>query len=205
MIAAVAHTHIPIEDGPDEVSLIERLQGRDHTALAMVYDLYGRRVYAVILSMVRNVGIAEDLVQETFFRVWMKVESFDAKRGAFGPWLLTVARNRAVDHLRSSGGRCNCNSPNLDEIEDPKLFADLQKSIWISGETKTLSDALERLNVNQRTVIKLAYFEGRSQTEIATKLGHPVGTVKTWVRSALKNLREDFLRESNQLLPAVPV
>ena len=99
MIAAVAHTHMPIEDGPDEVSLIERLQGRDHTALAMVYDLYGRRVYAVILSMVRNVGIAEDLVQETFFRVWMRVESFDAKRGAFGPWLLTVARNRAVDHI----------------------------------------------------------------------------------------------------------
>jgi RNA polymerase sigma-70 factor (ECF subfamily) len=179
------------------VALIIRLQQRDQTALALVYDIYGRRIYSLIFCMVKNTGIAEDLVQETFFRVWTRVGSFDAKWGAFGPWLMTVARNRAVDHLRSLGSRCSCNFPNLGEIEDPKLFADLERNIWISDKTKTLGEALDRLSVNQRRVIKLAYFEGYSQTEIAIKVGHPVGTVKTWVRSAMKNLREDFLRESN--------
>jgi len=142
--------------------------------------------------------------KETFFRLWLRVGSFDAKRGAFGAWLLTVARNRAVDYLRSSVGRDNRNFQSLREIEDPKLFAALERSIWISGETKTLGAALDRLSVNQRAVINLAYFEGHTQTEIAVKLGHPVGTVKTWVRSALKNIREDFLREY-QPLPTAPV
>jgi RNA polymerase sigma-70 factor (ECF subfamily) len=189
-----------IETGHDQIALIERLQRREPTALAIVYALYGRKVYSLIMSMVQNAGIAEDLAQETFLRVWVKIGGFDVKRGALGPWVLTVARNRAVDHLRSLRGRWNCSSQSLQDMEDPRLFADLERCNRISENN--LGDALDKLSANQRTVINLAYFEGRSQNEIATRLGYPLGTVKTWVRSALKNLREDLLRESNQA-PAV--
>src|SRR5262249_40326600 len=89
----------------DETSLVERMQRRDPRALAELYDRYGRVVYSLILRVVRDTGIAEDLVQETFLRVWNRVHGFDAQKGSIGPWLLAVARNRAIDYLRSAGGR----------------------------------------------------------------------------------------------------
>ena len=176
----------------EAVTLMERLKRRDPAALADLYDRYGRLTYSLIVRIVRDVGIAEDLTQETFLRVWTGVKRFDAERNALRPWLLTVARNRAIDYLRVAEGRCLRDSPSLDRAEDSKLLADLERSVAISGETGTLRRVLERLNVNQRRVIDLAYFEGYSQTEMAAKLGQPVGTVKTWVRSALNLLREEL-------------
>jgi len=85
--------------------LLARLQKRDPEALAELYDRYGRVVYGLILRMVQDRGIAEDLVQETFLRVWNRAGGFDSDRGAVGPWLLAVARNRAIDYLRYHGRR----------------------------------------------------------------------------------------------------
>src|SRR5436309_3545433 len=82
----------------DDSNLVQRMQQRDPRALAELYDRYGRVVYALILRVVRDVGIAEDLVQEAFLRVWNRVNAFDAQRGSIGPWLLAVARNRAIDY-----------------------------------------------------------------------------------------------------------
>jgi RNA polymerase sigma-70 factor (ECF subfamily) len=194
-------SYLPIHNGMDEreSALIERLQRRDPTALGMVYDLYGRRVYSLIVRMVKNAGTAEDLVQETFLRVWISADRIDVKRGALGGWLLTIARNRTVDYLRSSRDRRNCNFSTLRksthrEMEDPKLFDDLERSIWTSDNMKRLCGALDRLRVNERKLINLVYFEHNSQTEIASKLGLPLGTVKGCVRRALRILREDFRR-----------
>ena len=89
----------------DDTNLVARMQRRDPNALAELYDRYGRVVYSLILRVVRDVGIAEDLVQESFLRVWNRVHGFDAQKGSIGPWLLAVARNRAIDYLRSAGGR----------------------------------------------------------------------------------------------------
>ena len=83
--------------------LLVRLQRRDPQALAELYDRYGQLVFRLILRMVRDNGIAEDLVQETFLRVWNRIGGFDSDRGAVGPWLLAVARNRAIDYLRCQG------------------------------------------------------------------------------------------------------
>src|SRR5262249_19887787 len=91
--------------GADDTGLVTRMQRRDPQALAELYDRYGRVVYALILRVVRDTGIAEDLVQETFLRVWNRVGGFDAQKGSIGPWLLAVARNRSIDYLRSAGGR----------------------------------------------------------------------------------------------------
>jgi RNA polymerase sigma-70 factor (ECF subfamily) len=174
-----------------DAELIERLRRRDAQALAELYDRYGRLVYSLILRVVRDGALAEDLVQETFLRVWNRAQGFDAQRGALGPWLLAVARNRAIDYLRSARGR-ERNSLELEEADHPSLYTDMARDILASDKARAIRAALEKLSPRQREVIELAYFEGLTQTEMAERLGQPLGTVKTWVRTALKNLREEF-------------
>src|SRR5215510_12525344 len=101
-----------------DAELVRRLQKRDPQALGDLYDRYGRLTYALILRIVRDAGTAEDLVQETFLRVWNRVQGFNAERGAIGPWLLAVARNRAIDYLRSAGGR-ERNAIEFEETDHP--------------------------------------------------------------------------------------
>lgn len=174
-----------------DVELIERLQRRDPQALAELYDRYGRLAYSLIVRVVRDGALAEDLVQETFLRVWNRAKGFDAQRGALGPWLLAVARNRAIDYLRSASGR-ERNALELEEVDHPSLYTDMERDILASDKSRMIRAALEKLAPNQREVIELAYFEGLTQTEMAERMGQPLGTVKTWVRTALKNLREEF-------------
>ena len=172
-----------------DAELVKRLQKRDPQALGELYDKYGRLAFSLIYRIVRDVGIAEDLVQETFLRVWNRAQGFDGDRGALGGWLLAVARNRAIDYLRSAGGRLR-NAVELEETEHPSLYLDLEREVLNSDKARRLRQAMEKLNPNQRSAIELAYFEGLSQTEMAERMGQPLGTVKTWVRTALKNLRE---------------
>src|SRR5579863_2648144 len=171
--------------------LAERLQRRDPQALVELYDRYSRVAYALILRVVNDPGAAEDLVQETFLRVWNRVHGFDPAKGAIGPWLLAVARHRAIDYLRSSAGRERF-AVEFNETDHPALFCDMEQGILTSDEARRVTAAMTKLSVNQRQVIELAYFEGLSQTEMAERMGQPLGTVKTWVRTALKNLREDL-------------
>jgi RNA polymerase sigma-70 factor, ECF subfamily len=174
-----------------DVELVERLQRRDPQALAELYDRYGRLAYSLIVRVVRDGALAEDLVQETFLRVWNRAQGFDAQRGALGPWLLAVARNRAIDYLRSASGR-ERNALELEEVDHPSLYTDMERDILASDKARMIRAALEKLAPKQREVIELAYFEGLTQTEMAERMGQPLGTVKTWVRTALKNLREEF-------------
>ena len=163
----------------------------EQSALAELYDRYGRVTFSLILRVVRDTGIAEDLVQETFLRVWNRVSGFDAQKGSIGPWLLAVARNRAIDYLRSAGGR-ERNALEYEETEHPALYCDMEKDLLASDKARRVKSAVEKLSPNQRQVIELAYFEGLSQTEMADRMGQPLGTVKTWVRTALKNLRDEL-------------
>jgi RNA polymerase sigma-70 factor (ECF subfamily) len=173
---------LAVEIGKDDADLVRRLQRRDPQAMAELYDRYGRRAYVLILRVVRDGSIAEDLVQETFLRVWRRVHGFDGERGALGPWLMAVARNSAIDYLRSAGGRIRYALET--ETDHPCRFSDLGKEILNLDRVRRVNSALEKLTANQRTVIELAYFEGLSQTEMAKHMRQPVGTVKTWVRSA---------------------
>ena len=172
--------------------LAARLKRRDPQALADLYDRYGRLAYSLILRIVRDAALAEDLVQETFLRVWNRAQAFDEQRGALGPWLLTVARNRAIDYIRSTDGRMARSAYELVEMENPALFANLESQMVNSDQARIIRQALAKLNPTQRNVIELAYFEGLSQTEMAEKMGQPLGTIKTWVRTALRSLREEL-------------
>jgi RNA polymerase sigma-70 factor (ECF subfamily) len=181
----------------DDSDLARRLKARDAHAMADLYDRYGRIAYSLILRVVRNAAVAEDLVQETFLRVWNRVQSFDQERGALGPWVLTVARNQAIDYLRSVDGRMSTRALELDRLENPTLFCDLEDSALSIDRARRLKAAFEKLNPQQRMVIELAYFEGLTQTEMADRMKQPLGTVKTWVRSALKILREDLMEAAS--------
>ncbi len=176
----------------DDRDLARRLRARDPHVMSALYDRYGRTAYALIYRVVRDAAAAEDLVQETFLRVWNRAQSFDEERGALGPWILTVARNRAIDHLRSVDGRMASYSLELDRIENPSLFSKFEDAALTLDRARRLKEAFVKLTPAQREVIELAYFEGLSQTEMADRLKQPLGTVKTWVRSALKVLREQL-------------
>jgi len=182
-------------EGKDETDLIRRLQSRDPQAVPELYDRYGRLTYSLILRIVRNAAAAEDLVQETFLRVWNRVHSFDAEKGALGAWVLAVARNRAIDYLRSVEGRTAQSPFDMEKMEQAAAFTDFEKGILNLDRVKLLREAFAKLSANQRMVLELAYYEGLSQTEMAERMKQPLGTVKTWVRSALKRLREE-LREA---------
>ena len=178
-----------LREDPD---LARRLKNRDPQAMAELYDRYGRITFALIFRIVRNEAVAEDLVQETFLRVWNRVHGFDHEKGALGPWVLAVARNRAIDYLRSVDGRMAQNAFDLEKLEQPALFCDMENSILNMDRIRSLRGAFQKLSANQRLVLELAYYEGLSQTEMSDRLKQPLGTVKTWVRTALKCLREEL-------------
>jgi RNA polymerase sigma-70 factor (ECF subfamily) len=178
-------------------NLALRLQRRDPEAMGDLYDRFGRIAYSVIVAIVHDAAVAEDLVQETFLRVWNRVHAFEAGRGALGPWLLAIARNRAIDHLRSLSARMDRNSYELGSSETylrehPSLFVDMEREVLNTDHARLIRQAISKLSANQQKVIELAYYEGLSQTEMAQRMGEPLGTVKTWVRAALKHLREEL-------------
>lgn len=178
---------LAMEDG----DVLARLQRREPQALAELYDRYGGMVYRLALRIVRDTGIAEDLVQETFLRAWNRAAAFDSQRGAAGPWLLAIARNRSLDYLRAQSRRV-ANTLELNETEHPARFVDFPAEALNFDLARQVKHALEQLGPDERAAIELAYFEGLSQSEIAERMAQPLGTVKTWMRRAMARMRESM-------------
>jgi RNA polymerase sigma-70 factor (ECF subfamily) len=171
-------------------SLIQGLQNRDPRALEVLYDRYGRLVYAQILRMVHDASVTEDLVQQTFLRVWNRAVSLDPQRGAIRPWLMAVARNQAIDYLRSARWRPE-DSVEFDE-RDHTPAQNTEQQMLLTDIAARIKSAMHKLLPNQHRAIELAYFEGLTHLEAAERMGQPLGTVKTWVRMGLKNLRAEL-------------
>jgi RNA polymerase sigma-70 factor (ECF subfamily) len=188
---------LELGDSANDQELARRLQRREPQAMADLYDRFGRLAYSLIFSVVREASIAEDLVQETFLRVWNRAAGFDPERGALGPWLLAVARNRAIDHIRSARAKMDRNVTELDIFERTEHgaasnFVDMERDVLNADSARRIKAAMSKLSQNHQKVIELAYYEGLSQTEMAARLGQPLGTVKTWVRTALKHLKDEL-------------
>jgi len=174
--------------------LVERLRRRDPAAMTEIYDRFGRLVFSLIVRMVRDESVAEDLVQETFLRIWTRSQIFDGTRGALGAWIVTVARNRAIDYIRSSAGRASEQSVDLERFESPAAFANAESELVQAERGRRTRESLMKLPANQREALELAYFEGLTQTEIAERMKQPLGTVKTWMRTGMRVLREELGR-----------
>ncbi len=172
-----------------EAALIERLRNRDPEGLAAAYDRYSPIVYSLFLRITRDQSIAEDLVQELFIRVWSRARSFDATKGALGVWILSIARNMAIDHVRSAQARFATRLRPIEHADRTYGERKGQDQETLIDQARIVQTAFAALNLNQKRVMELAYFEGFSQSEIAQHLQEPLGTVKSWTRSALLNLR----------------
>lgn len=173
----------------DERRLIQRLKRRDPDAMMDLYDLYSRLLYSIVFRAVSNPAIAEEITQEVFLRVWNRIRTFDEDKGNLEAWLVTVARNRAFDYLRSIRNAPDTSSVSLSDLERTSLFTTEGSASDRPAAAHAVRQALAALNRDQREVIELTHFEGMTQTEIAGRLKKPVGTVKGLVRSALKSLR----------------
>ncbi len=176
-------------DSKKDLELVVRLKRRDAQSAVALYDRYGKLIYSIILRAVGNQATAEDLVQETFLRVWTRVHTFDEQRGNFEGWLVTVARNRAFDYLRALQNTGLPATANIDDLDQAGYFTTTENQTERMAKQQAVDDALDTLSSEQREVIELTHLEGLTQTEIAKKLHKPIGTIKGLVRSALKNLR----------------
>lgn len=172
-----------------DAELIESIRQRNPEALAALYDQYSAIVFSLLLRITRDRSISEDLLQELFIRVWNRGREFDPKRGGLGVWIVAIARNMAIDYVRSAQARFDTRLRPLDGVDPISLSRDSFAPEALAVARRSLAKAFANLNDNEKRVLELAYFEGCSQSEIAAKMQEPLGTVKSWARSGLGRLR----------------
>jgi RNA polymerase sigma-70 factor (ECF subfamily) len=163
-------------------TLLQRCAGGDRAAFRMLYDRHAPRLYAVALRITRQAGPASDAVQEAFIQVWRNAHQFDTVRGNAEAWMTGLVRYRALDLLRRAGPPMQ----SLDDAPEAPALAPLDTS----PDGRALRQCLERLEPDRRKLVVLAFVEGFSHTELATRLATPLGTVKSSIRRALASLRE---------------
>ena len=158
----------------------------DENALGELYDRYGRVAYGLALRIVRDRALAEDAVQEAFLAVWRSAGAFLAEQGKPSTWILTLVHRRAVDLVRREERR---RADPLDDTEQPTGEA-TDEEAWLRAQRQVVQEALRKLPPDQREAIELAYYGGFTQSELAEKLGLPLGTIKSRMFTGLKRLRE---------------
>ena len=180
--------------GNDEVSLdatlMQQLLRRDVSAFEELYERHSRIVYSLVLRILRQGSTAEEVVQDIFLQLWRNSSRYDTSR-PFVPWLLTLARNRALDHLRLKSERQRRREEQTEEF--PQIAAaapEYEKALDEKRRAERVRALIGSLPAAQKKAIELAYFEGLSHSEIAASLNEPLGTVKSWIRNGLMRLKE---------------
>jgi RNA polymerase sigma-70 factor (ECF subfamily) len=177
------------EVSPDAM-LVHQLLQRDVDAFEQLYDRHSRIVYALVLRIVQQASTAEEVVQDVFLQLWRNARRYDTRRGPFVPWLIAVARNRALDHLRLKSERQRRRENQTEELPPVIDFPQFEKALDEKRRAERVRAVMSSLNPQQKKAIELAYFEGLSHTEIAETLKEPLGTVKSWIRNGLLRLKE---------------
>jgi RNA polymerase sigma-70 factor, ECF subfamily len=179
------------EDARGDQEAVRRMAGKDADALAEIYDRHARAVYSLALRIVGEQAEAEDVVQEVFSQAWGQASRYAPDRGPVVAWLLTMTRSRAIDRIRARRARPDAEAADAVQLSGLTDSAQLQDLTLLTREqVGLLRGAMAQLPTLQRVAIEMAYFEGLTQSEIATRLDEPLGTVKTRVRLALLKLRE---------------
>jgi RNA polymerase sigma-70 factor, ECF subfamily len=176
-------------DDNAEAEIIQRLRKRDPDGLAAAYDRYGRAVYALFVRITRDQNASEDLSQELFLRLWNRGKEFDSNKGTLGVWIMSIARNMAIDFVRSAQTRFASRLRPMDHVDAVCFARDPRVSESRIHDLRAVREAFATLSADERRVMELAYFEGFSQSEIAENLQQPLGTVKSRMRAALERLR----------------
>jgi RNA polymerase sigma-70 factor (ECF subfamily) len=188
----------------DDEGLAARVTRGDQAAFMAIYDRYGDMLFGTALRFFHDRDAAADIVQETMLAVWRRIDQFDAAHGSMGAWMMGIARNRSIDRLRADARRPKITRPAadvgetdavdalawagrpilIDDADEPAAEIDRR---WVRA---LLASTMAEIRPEERTVLVLAYDHGLSQSEIAARLGLPIGTVKSRTRRALAALRD---------------
>ena len=177
------------EVSPD-ATLVQSILRQDVNAFEQLYERHSRLVYSLVLRILQQAATAEEVVQDVFLQLWRNAAAYDSERGPFVPWLLTMARNRALDHLRLKSERQRRREDQTDELPPVVTAPNYEHELDERRRVERVRSLMGGLQPQQKRAIELAYFEGLSHTEIAEKLKEPLGTVKSWIRNGLLRLKE---------------
>lgn len=172
------------------VRLLTWIAKGDHAAFHSLYDSTSAKLFATISRIVANRAEAEDVLQDAYIRVWEKAGSYDASRGGPMSWLITIARHGALDRKRRGAGRVMIDLEQAGELRDPLPTADVV--VFASRDAERLTAVLDNLPAHVAATIRSAYFDDCSYAELATNSGIAVGTMKSWVRRGLVQMRSQL-------------
>ncbi len=161
-----------------------QLRAQDQKAITLLYRNYSAALYGVILRIVKQEEVAEDVLQESFVKIWSAFSTYDEQKGRLFTWMLNIARNLAIDKIRSKQYRVSSRTQPMENT----VTRHLESSEGIRPDHIGVQEMTEQLNPDQKVIIDLMYFNGFTQSEVAEELNIPLGTVKTRARMALKFL-----------------
>jgi RNA polymerase sigma-70 factor (ECF subfamily) len=172
-----------------EEELVKALKRQDTIAIKALYDMYSGALMGVISRIIKQPEVAEDLLQETFVKIWNSAGSYDSSKGRLFTWMMNVARNLSIDKLRSKDFK---NSVKNQDIENNVNFIDEQKKVYFNADVLGLKEMVTNLKPEFKNVLDMVYFKGYTHVEAAEELNLPLGTVKTRIRMAIIELRKKF-------------
>ena len=165
------------------------LRNREKIAVEALYDMYSSSLYGVIVRIIADTATAEDVLQETFVKIWHSFASYNTDKGRLFTWMVNIARNLAIDKIRSKDFK---NQNKNHELENNVTFIDEQRNTVYKPELLGIKDLVQTLKPEQKSILDLVYFKGYTHVEAAEELAIPLGTVKTRLRMALIELRKYF-------------
>ena len=168
----------------DESQLISQLQNGSERAFSLLYDKYSGAIYHVILKMTKDEDLAQDLLQETFISIWKKCKQYNPEKGRFYTWIYRIARHKVLNYLRSS--------KKLIQTDDLSVYEDENNSEDLSLEITNLKGAILKLETHHRNALDLVYFKGLTHKEAHETMDVPLGTFKSYVKQAMRELRNHY-------------
>jgi len=185
----------------DDSFLLAQVEKRDPDALQALYRKYSNRVFSLIYRIVENRSAAEELLQDTFYRLWERPHFYSAEKGTLVSWLLTVGRNIALDHKRKESRRAahHVITPGDGEGFDIEHLPEIG-ALTDPDLSRSIRQAMESLPPAQKSTLEMAYFEGLTHQELAERTGESLGTVKTRIRLGISKLREALRSYGTALL-----
>jgi RNA polymerase sigma-70 factor (ECF subfamily) len=176
----------------DDEALMRLIALAQEQALGALYDRYNRLVYSMALNTTGDPGLAEEITQDVFLRVWNKAETYRSEQGKVVTWMSSITRYRAIDLLRKRGVRPEANRLDWAEGLSPDLpdGVDVEFEVEVAQRRQRVQTALAQLPPEQRQALAYAFFQGYSHSQIAEVLSEPLGTVKTRIRLAMQKLRQ---------------
>ena len=180
------------DDRAIELDLLARVAKRERAAFEQLYDRYSNIIYATAMKFLKEDADAQDVVQDVFIQIWDKAKLYDPAKGKPLTWALTLTRNRSIDRIRAIQRRTRLRDDFEKEtvVDESAGVREALSGVDASEKSQILRDAVGRLSPEQRNVIELAFFSGFTQSEIADRLGEPLGTIKARARRGLMKLKE---------------